>query len=442
MLRRPARLLLLSVLALAGLSAGLFALTVQTTPAGAAPPLQETTPPPAMEAAPEATRVPNMSLSDEYCLGCHGAPGQSMPLANGDALDLYVEPAMHQNSVHGESGIACAQCHTEVGEYPHPPFEAIDRREVTLKLQQVCQRCHAHQFELAQDDVHAVYQATGIRQAAVCTDCHTAHEVRQLRDPENYQLLADARQWIPERCGLCHSTIYEKYRSSVHGAALTEGNRDVPTCVDCHGVHNIEDPTTSYFRLNSPQICAKCHTDPQIMNKYGISTNVLDTYVADFHGTTVAIFEKQSPDAEVNKAVCYDCHGVHDIASPDDPQAGLQMKQNLLARCQTCHPDANANFSSAWMSHYEASPEKYPGVYYVNLFYAFFIPAVLGGMGLLVVMSVSRDALNRRKRLRGGGAQVFAAPAETPPPVDAGEAPPAEPQTPPSDSTDSEAHNG
>ncbi len=53
------------------------------------------------------------------------------------------------------------------------------------------------------------------------------------------------------------------------------------------------------------------------MDKYGISTQVLNTYVADFHGTTVTLFEKQSPDAQTNKPVCYDCHGVHDIAATD-----------------------------------------------------------------------------------------------------------------------------
>ena len=79
----------------------------------------------------------------------------------------------------------------------------------------------------------------------------------------------------------------------------------MPTCIDCHGVHNIGDPTTAEFRLKSPEMCAKCHTDPAIMDKYGISTQVLNTYVADFHGTTVTLFEKQSPDAETNKPVCY-----------------------------------------------------------------------------------------------------------------------------------------
>ncbi len=182
--------------------------------------------------------------------------------------------------------------------------------------------------------------------AAICTDCpRLAHRAR-LTDPATEQVDCRMRAlWIPQTCAKCHSTIYAQYHDSVHGAALTqEGNPDVPTCIDCHGVHNIGDPTTAAFRLKSPEICAKCHTDPAIMDKYGISTQVLNTYVADFHGTTVTLFEKQSPDAETNKPVCFDCHGVHDIARTDDPQKGLELKENILKRCQVCHPTATDEF--------------------------------------------------------------------------------------------------
>jgi hypothetical protein len=383
--------------------------------APAIPQFQEPTPVP----GPTPTRLPNLSLSDEYCLECHGQPGETFELQNGELLDLYVDPEIHQGSVHGELGYACVQCHIDVGEYPHPPLQATDRRDVTLQLNQLCERCHSHQFELAQDDVHAAAQAAGTREAAVCVDCHTAHETRRLTDPDTNELLPDTRQWIPERCALCHNAIYQLYHDSVHGSALSEGNPDVPTCIDCHGVHNIEDPTTSFFRLRSPEICAECHTDPDRMAPYGISTNVLSTYVADFHGTTVAIFEKQSPDAEVNQAVCYDCHGVHDISRPDDPETGIQMKSNLLGRCQACHPDADENFPSAWMSHYEAGPDTpYRLVYFVDLFYKLFIPAVLGGMGLLVVLDLTRARMIRRQK-RGeaagqAGAEVVDAPDEPP----------------------------
>jgi hypothetical protein len=374
------------------------ALFIWAAPRGlAASPFQAPTPTPAPTSSPAPGEAPlQLSIGNDVCLGCHGKPGATMTLDNGDILDLSISPDDYSHSVHGEMKYACVQCHTRVGNYPHPPFKAADLRDVTLQLYQTCQRCHAHQFELAQDGVHATAILNGNLQAAVCTDCHTAHAVRRLNDPKTHKLLADARIWIPQTCEKCHSEIYNKYKESVHGAALIDkGNQDVPTCIDCHGVHNIEDPRTAYFRLNSPQLCAKCHTDPKIMDKYGISTDVLSTYVSDFHGTTVVLFEKMSPDAQTNKPVCFDCHGVHDIAKPDDPVRGLAVRDNLLKRCQVCHPDATANFPTAWLSHYIPSPEKNPLVYYVNLFYKFFIPGTLGGMALLVALDLSKRARNR-----------------------------------------------
>lgn len=376
---------------------------------------QGTPAPPAEPPEPGPTPIPNLSISDEYCLSCHGQPGQVMKLVSGEELDLYVPPELHQNSVHGQLGYACVQCHRTVGEYSHPPFSATDKRDVTLQLSETCKYCHTHQFELAQDSVHATALANGNRQAAVCSDCHTAHEVRRLNDPQTHELLPDARKWIPERCALCHNAIYQKYEDSVHGSALTEGNPDVPTCIDCHGVHNIANPTTNAFRVNSPAMCAKCHTDEKVMSKYGLSTNVLNTYVADFHGTTALVFAEESPDAQLNTPVCYDCHGVHDISRVDDPTSGLEMKENLLARCQVCHPDATSNFPTAWMSHYTPSPDVYPLVYYVNLFYKFFIPVTLGGMALLVAMDAGRTLVNRRRSKASARQAQEHPPAETGP---------------------------
>jgi hypothetical protein len=109
----------------------------------------------------------------------------------------------------------------------------------------------------------------------------------------------------------------------------------------------------------------------------------------------VVLFDKTFPDQPTNKPVCTDCHGVHDIVKVDDPSKGLAVKENLLARCQKCHPDASANFPDAWLSHYIPTPEKYPIVYYVNLFYKFLIPGVLVPMAVLAVMDFTRKMINR-----------------------------------------------
>jgi hypothetical protein len=348
-------------------------------------------------AAPDriTQQQPAEPVSNETCLACHSNPSLEKKLYNGETWSMYVNPDDHANSVHGQEELDCVQCHTNFDQshvedpLRNPGFNAVDRRDASLQLYPLCQQCHADQYDKANDSVHGKALQAGNVNAAICTDCHGSHTVQRLTDPATGELTQEARLWIPQTCAKCHSTIYSQYHDSVHGSALTSGNPDVPTCIDCHGVHNIGDPTTAEFRLQSPEMCAKCHTDPAIMDKYGISTQVLNTYVADFHGSTVTLFEKQSPDAETNKPVCYDCHGVHDIVAADDPEKGLQVKENILKRCQVCHPTATENFSDAWLSHYIPSPDKYPLVYYVNVFYAIFIPGVLIPMAILVVLDIS-----------------------------------------------------
>jgi hypothetical protein len=374
-----------------GLTIFLVALGLMVSPATAARFDGENSKPMPLPAAGE----------NDACLACHQNPQFAAALGNGDSFELFVNPDEFNHSVHGESAVTCIQCHVGFEPAMGHGFKFGSRREATLRLNETCGQCHKTQADQEKDSAHAAARAVGKMEAAICTDCHTAHAVKRLKDPATGQILPETRTWIPTTCQKCHSAIYEKYRNSVHGAALTdENNPNVPTCIDCHDVHIIEDPRTATFRLNSPQICAKCHTDPKRMDQYGLSTQVLNTYVADFHGTTVTIFEQVSPDAATNKPVCYDCHGIHDIIRVDDPQKGLAVKANILAKCQKCHPDASANFPDAWMSHYIPSPEKYPIVYYVNLFYQFLIPGVLVPMGILVVMDFSRMMINRFRKRR------------------------------------------
>ncbi len=333
---------------------------------------------------------------NQSCLQCHSNPELSMTLASGEPLSLFVDSDVFHASIHGTLNVQCVQCHTDIQGYPHPPANYLDRRDVTLQNYRTCEGCHPDNYRKTLDSMHQVALAGGNRNAAVCTDCHTAHAVT---DP------ATPRTRIPQTCAQCHSTISDQYIKSVHGEALfNDNNPDVPTCIDCHGVHGIGDPTTARFRLNSPQLCAKCHTDAAMMSKYGISTNVLNTYIADFHGTTVELFAKQHPDQPTNKPVCYDCHGVHDIKSTSDPASTVSTQENLLKTCRRCHPDATtASFTAAWMSHYEASPEKYPLVYYVNLFYWVIIPLTIGAL----LIYIASDVFQRVRR-RFGKAKTMA----------------------------------
>lgn len=342
-------------------------------------------------ASDDSPEAQGQGISIQDCLSCHDVPGLETTLPSGEILYLTVDGATFLNSTHGRLGYACVQCHTDITEVPHEPIRADTRRDFTLNLYPTCRSCHEDKYLQTLDSVHQKALAAGNKHAAVCTDCHGAHDIGPPDVP---------RSKIPQTCEKCHSQIYNLYISSVHGSALIgEGNPDVPTCVNCHGVHRIEGPSNSPFRLFSPQICAKCHANEQLMSRYGISTDVFQTYVSDFHGTTVEIFQAIAPGQTPNTPVCIDCHGVHDMKQVNDPESRV-IKENLLATCRRCHPDANANFPSAWLSHYKPSPEHAPLVYYVTLFYKVLIPTTIGGLLLFVIVDGSRRILNRRKGRR------------------------------------------
>jgi len=327
------------------------------------------------------------------CLRCHSDPHLKIELPDGKAMSLFVDATKYGNSVHGKQRLACVTCHTNIVGYPHPPLVASDRRDTTLRMYTLCRRCHEQEYMKTLDSIHARQLAGGNRNAPVCTDCHGSHYIAPPDKP---------RSRILDTCARCHSAIYNAYRRSVHGAALLgEGNPDVPTCIDCHGVHNIQSPLTIAFRLRSPEMCGRCHRDKALMSKYGISTDVFRTYVADFHGTTVELFQKTSPSRRPDEAVCFDCHGIHDISRPDSREGGIAMKKNLLKVCRKCHPGATSNFPGAWLSHYEPSPKRAALVYYTALFFKLLTISVLLALIAHIGLDFSRLVV---KKIRSRGA--------------------------------------
>jgi predicted CXXCH cytochrome family protein len=338
-----------------------------------------------INAAPTLAQEP--IPENEQCLTCHSNPDPVLEFPDGTSLDAHVSNARYVNSVHGQEAMTCGGCHPDHQEYPHPELTATTAREYTRALNETCLECHPDQANLVSDSMHAVAFEEGNLEAAMCVDCHGAHDTQSKRN---------ARTDIANTCRQCHAGIYDDYAMSAHGEALiSENNVDVPTCVDCHGVHNIEPPHATEFRLKSPEMCGNCHADEALMDKYDISTDVFDTYVADFHGSTVTMFQKQSPDAAVNEAVCYDCHGIHAILPMDHPDAIANNKENLLKTCQKCHPDATTNFPDSWTSHYRPTFEDQPLVAVVNLFYLIVIPATIGGMALFVTSDAGRRIISR-----------------------------------------------
>ena len=323
------------------------------------------------------------TTSNAYCLSCHAEATNPIQLPSGEQLFIQIDVAAFANSTHNRNDVTCVHCHTDITGFPHPIKTAQTLHQYQVQRDAVCATCHEQQASETKDSIHGQLLSQGDPNAPTCSNCHDPHTQAYMEE-----LTKTERSEI---CANCHSGIYEQYANSVHGEAMiNENNPDVPSCIDCHGVHTMPDPRTAEFRNSSIYLCADCHTDASIMDKYGLSTEVLDTYVADFHGTTVTLFEVTEPGQITNKAVCYDCHGIHNILSVNDPEKGLSVKQNMLVACQSCHPDATTNFPDTWLSHYIPDKDKFPIVYYVTLFYQIMIPGVLGGMAIFVLSDIYR----------------------------------------------------
>lgn len=327
--------------------------------------------------------------TEEYCLSCHADPGLSISLPNGETLSLHISAETLLQSTHSPLGIECEACHTEIQTYPHPEINYTSPRELSRAYYLACQKCHSDNYDKTLDSMHAQVAAEGVLDAPICTDCHGTHDVRPPDEP---------RALISDTCGQCHTKIFEEYQTSIHGMELIEmDNPDVPVCTDCHGVHNIQDPRTAQFRVESPELCAGCHADPYLMDKYGLSANVYNIYELSWHGVDVSVYKANWPTIWHESAVCTDCHGVHNIRRTDDPASSVNP-ENLLATCQKCHPNAGPNWTGAWTGHHEISLKRTPFVFYTDAFYTSFAPVVLWLSIIYVVLKIIRSTVDRVRR--------------------------------------------
>jgi predicted CXXCH cytochrome family protein len=323
---------------------------------------------------------------EQYCLNCHGY-NLTMGFRNGETLPLTIDISSLETSVHNR--ISCSDCHFGFSHSSHPQRNFRSKRDFRIANSETCRRCHFDKYTKTMDSIHYIMLGQGNLDAPVCTDCHGSHSILHL---------GKERTPIAKRCQKCHAGIYDIYVKSVHGKALfDEHNQDVPVCIDCHTAHDIKNPLTLDYREQIPDMCSNCHANKAIINKYGLSTDVAKSYLSNFHGVTLLFYRKQRE--ELNKpakqiAVCTDCHGTHNIISTRSTDPSI-VKANLVKRCRQCHEGATENFPDAWLSHYKPTLASAPLVFIINQAYGIFIPVMVIGIVLQILLHIWRYTANK-----------------------------------------------
>jgi cytochrome b subunit of formate dehydrogenase/5-methylcytosine-specific restriction endonuclease McrA len=335
-------------------------------------------------------------LKDGDCLTCHGDSSLTTE-ENGKTVSLFVDQAKFKHGIHGSAftcvdchkdvkslahdkppeKIRCAQCHADevtaaahgihgqasrAGKDPaatcqdchgdvHTVVTADDPKSPVnhANIPATCGQCHGQKFLMEsngesaqpfisyQASVHGRAVENGSQKAAVCTDCHGAHQILAATDPRspinNFK--------VASTCGKCHADVAHSFNLSIHGQALARGNGLAPTCTDCHGIHSIKapgNPNSPVSEQNlSRDVCARCHEGVRLSQEFGVPGNRVTSYFDSYHGLA-------AEGGSVVAANCSSCHGVHNILPSSDPHSTVNPA-NLDATCGQCHKGVTQKFT-------------------------------------------------------------------------------------------------
>ena len=179
---------------------------------------------------------------------------------------------------------------------------------------------------------------------------HRLHHLPQRRPAP--EMAPITKSSIAEACGTCHESQRLEHETSIHGESLSSGGKDAASCVDCHSTqdtpHSIArvlSPDSPAYRASVAATCAKCHAKEDVMERYGVPTEVYKTYMGTFHGKANVLSPYEI--TQHPKATCVNCHGYHDIKAENGTRASPVNPANLSATCGSCHPGAGERSSPA-----------------------------------------------------------------------------------------------
>ena len=194
----------------------------------------------------------------QLCGGCHGRIDSPAMLktSQGNVLVDY------SSSVHGQGllkkgllpSAICTDCHSA-----HFILDHEDKRSSIYykNIPATCATCHQGIYKEFTQSIHSPSVSKTKEKLPNCEDCHSAHTITEIQQD---QFMTE----VTSQCGSCHQDLSETYTETIHGKAYTLGYLRAAKCSDCHGAHSIskvDDPDSHVGFNRVVETCQTCHPD-------------------------------------------------------------------------------------------------------------------------------------------------------------------------------------
>lgn len=330
--------------------------------------------------------------SDDDCIMCHE---DNTLTSESSGKSVFVDAKIIKHSAH--RNVSCIKCHPDAGsDFPH----ASNLRDV------VCGNCHESFQKQIQNDIHHTLKDRVGDMAPDCKTCHGTHDIKIPSTLEEksktlcgkchednmlsapYHTLTETNESCIEchdedqvkknlsgsvhnslscsnchgyvinhlddhsekpkdgklaDCYLCHASIAEEHRESIHGISISLGINEAAQCWDCHGSHSvspINSDSSKVTAINMVRTCGKCHDNSDFIKKHDLSIKQpAKMYANSIHGKLVVGGSKEAPN-------CSTCHGIHDIKNRI--QEGSKISGvNVPSTCEKCHKEITQEYKES-----------------------------------------------------------------------------------------------
>lgn len=269
------------------------------------------------------------SQTNDECLTCHSDTELSTE-KNGKTISLFVDENVLKNSVHKK--LSCVSCHK--GFNP----EELPHKEVIEPIK--CSNCHkdAPVKHIFHPMMFKVGEKDGV-QGVDCKQCHGTHDVISTKRAISPFYISNQ----VNSCGKCHSTIKSDFEKSIHFKAFVDNIPLAPTCLDCHKTkvsNEYVKQDSLKGKIAQEKLCLSCHLEkPGVSDLVPTKVSFIKAYENSVHGQALL---KGNP----RSANCIDCHSSHLIIKKSDEESPVS-KFKVVSTCGKCHEKIAAEFSES-----------------------------------------------------------------------------------------------